>query len=318
MAVAAVGTVGGLVRRAGRVGERGVERAGCGGGAASGVAGKRWVQRCGQQQRRSGGGCLLKVSASSSPSSSVGLTSVASASPQLTHGAPASSVTAIPASTAARIQKIQRWVQGVQHVGVTVKDIEVAKKFWIDVLGGNMVTDELNISGDGFHGTLFRKELDDLKRLNLKPPGLCVPDMGGSEPTHFLDVFFIQFDVCVVELIWYHDKDGKTFDPGWRTPFTAPAVWGSEHIDFEVDGSVNLDDFRARLIQRCKDVGFDIQASPTFYISGGHFEGWNLFYAKGPDGEQLEFNQVTGHSHKLFSDARSLRGQVWGQRQKVG
>jgi len=37
----------------------------------------------------------------------------------------------------------------------------------------------------------------------------------------------------------------------------------------------------------------------------GDFHGWSLFYAKGPNGEQLEFNQVTRYIKTKFDEARA-------------
>jgi hypothetical protein len=36
----------------------------------------------------------------------------------------------------------------------------------------------------------------------------------------------------------------------------------------------------------------------------GDFHGWSLFYCKGPNGEQLEFNQVTRRARECFDSAR--------------
>eukprot|EP00898_Chlorokybus_atmophyticus_P004516 jgi/Chlat1/5065/Chrsp33S05062 len=216
-------------------------------------------------------------------------------------------------------QTVPMMIKGIQHAGITTSDVETSMRFYIDILGGNLVTDEIGITGTEFFSTLMAKEIDDLKRLDLKPPALCVPDMfTGANPPFFLDVYFIQFDHNVVELIHYRDEHNRTFNPGYYPPFTSPAVLGAMHIDFNISPSVDIGEFRQELITVCSDLNIPFSATEVSRIDGGHFEGWNLFYAKGPDGEQLEFNQVSGASRLLFNKAASMRGKLWSSRKKVG
>ena len=49
---------------------------------------------------------------------------------------------------------------------------------------------------------------------------------------------------------------------------------------------------------------------PEYFVEGysdaefGGFHGWSLFYCKGPNGEQLEFNQVTRTAKENFQRAQ--------------
>lgn len=57
---------------------------------------------------------------------------------------------------------------------------------------------------------------------------------------------------------------------------------------------------------------------PDYFVAGhfdgdfGDFSGWSLFYAKGPNGEQLEFNQVTRHIRELFIKAQQDYNKATG------
>ena len=49
--------------------------------------------------------------------------------------------------------------------------------------------------------------------------------------------------------------------------------------------------------------------APEVDWSHDPMEGWSLFYCKGPNGEQLEFNQVTRKVKQRFRDAMTEYNQ---------
>src|SRR5438105_6420438 len=68
-------------------------------------------------------------------------------------------------------------LQGVQHVGLTVEDLDKSVEFYVEVLGG-----KLALSGDGFYGeelynTLFQKDYLDAARRGIDPLALGVVDL---------------------------------------------------------------------------------------------------------------------------------------------
>ena len=109
-------------------------------------------------------------------------------------------------------------------------------------------------------------------------------------------------------------------------------MWGTGtpgHISFHVKDDVDLNAFAKQLEEECQRRGIKnvvcnriIQVKseaerrnaalkycankfwndPEYFVEGysdsefGDFLGWSLFYCKGPNGEQLEFNQVTRQS----------------------
>lgn len=210
----------------------------------------------------------------------------------------------------------------IQHVGITVKDMKKSLEFYTEVLGGQLVTSELGLKGEGMHNCLLQvdeieanqaKSLDKAKIPNLRD---------GKEE---LDVYFINFGNVNVELLQY--RTGDNIYPA-EYDFHSPAFNANMHISFYLEDDIDVDKFvqdleeecRVRNIQnvKCNRVcrvgdekervlcGIEKPEFNSFKITEGHFGGWTLFYVKGPNGEQLEFNQVTKSAKKEFERAEAL------------
>jgi ketosteroid isomerase-like protein len=205
---------------------------------------------------------------------------------------------------------ISQHLQGVQHFGITVNNLDLALEFYIDVLGG-----KLAIGGDGFigeelHNLLFQKEDLEAAQKGISAKGMGVPNIiDGSQDA--LDVRFISFGNVCVELIHFRDAHLDSHAPN---VFEAiPSGIGhvnSPHISFFVKDDVDLNEFATMLEEECHRRGMTkVVANRTIHLSSeearakaahiyaktefpGDFDGWALFYCKGPNGEQLEFNQV--------------------------
>ena len=229
------------------------------------------------------------------------------------------------------------YLQGVQHFGITVYDMAKAMEFYTEVLGGKVA-----LSGDGFvgevlHNTLFQKEDIEALKLGINPKTLGVANVrDGSEEA--LDVRFVSFGNTVVELI--HFRDAK-LNPNAPNVFEkVPSTVGFAnvpHISFYVKDDVDLNLFAKILEEECQKRGFtEIVCNRVIHVNseqerkkvalkyyankfwndqeyfvegysdiwaGNDFEGWSLFYCKGPNGEQLEFNQVTRKAKENFTRA---------------
>ena len=230
-----------------------------------------------------------------------------------------------------------RYLQGVQHVGVTVDDMAKSLEFYIEVLGG-----KLAIKGEGFYGdvlynTLFQKEELEARERDVSARSLGVPEIRTGQH-EALDVVFISFGNVAVELL--HFRDAK-LDPNAPNTFAKlPSGVGhgnAGHISFYVKDDVDLNAFAKHLEQECQRRGIKnvvcnriIQVyseaerreaalkycankfwnDAEYFVEGysdgefGDFLGWSLFYCKGPNGEQLEFNQVTRKAREFFEQAR--------------
>ncbi len=227
-------------------------------------------------------------------------------------------------------------LQGVQHFGVTVHDMDKSMEFYTDVLGG-----QLAISGDAFRGevlqnTLFQREELDAMGRGVDPRTLGVPDCRDGM-REVLDVRFISFGNTVVELIHFRDARGTPSAPNTMERVPTCVGYGNVmHLSFHVKDDVDLNVFARDLEAECNRRGISLACNrvvrvsseeerravalkynankfwndPEYFIEGysnsnfGDFQGWSLFYAKGPNGEQLEFNQVTRLAREKFMAAQ--------------
>jgi catechol 2,3-dioxygenase-like lactoylglutathione lyase family enzyme len=236
-------------------------------------------------------------------------------------------------------QPLGSFLQGVQHVGVTVDDMEKSLRFYVDILGGSVA-----IAGTGFYGTvlqntLFQKEEIDAIELGVDPQTLGVPQIRDNT-RDALDVVFISFGNTCVELLHFREAHRDQYAPNTFPKIPSGVGHGNAgHISFHVKDDVDLNQFSRMLEERCRAAGIDNvvcntiidvkshaerrglplkywankfwrDENPDYYVEGysdgpfGDFEGWSLFYCKGPNGEQLEFNQVTRKAKSHFDRAR--------------
>ena len=236
-------------------------------------------------------------------------------------------------------------LQGVQHVGVTVDDMKKSLEFYIEVLGGRLAIAGTGFYGPVLHNTLFQVEDIEAIEKNRSPRSLGVPDLrDGSRES--LDVCFISFGNTCVELI--HFRDAKLDDTAPNIFPRLPSGVGHGnacHISFHVKDDVDLNKFAKSLEEECQQRGItnvvvnhvvDVSSheqrrnlplkyaankfwnEKDYFIEGysdmdfGDFEGWSLFYCKGPNGEQLEFNQVTRKAKDHFNRARGEYNEANG------
>ena len=237
------------------------------------------------------------------------------------------------------------YLQGVQHFGITVDDMPRAIEFYTEVLGGKVAIGGDGFVGDVLHNTLFQKEDIDAIELGVNPRTLGVPNLrDGTEEA--LDVRFISFGNTVVELIHFRDAalSHKAPNVFGRIPSGVGRV-NAPHLSFHVKDDVDLNLFANILEEECQKRGMTsvicnkvIQVNSQaerkkvaakynankfwhdseYFIEGysdsefGNFHGWSLFYCKGPNGEQLEFNQVTRTAQSEFKRAQQEYNQANG------
>ena len=96
-------------------------------------------------------------------------------------------------------------LQGVQHFGLTVQNMERAFEFYTAVLGGTEVFRHGDFQGDAVQNTLLADQEILANQLGVNPRTIGVPDLRGGAQR--LDVRFIQFDNVVIELLQYRDAD---------------------------------------------------------------------------------------------------------------
>lgn len=233
----------------------------------------------------------------------------------------------VPSSLGARLQ-------GVQHFGLTVQNMDRAYEFYTEVLGGTEVMRDGDFQGERIHNTLLTDEDILARERGVNPRTRGIPDLRGG--TQRLDVRFVQFDNVVIELLQYRDADqpmgrGNSFaDP---RELMSPAFPRSMHICFYLRDDVDFNTFIRDLEAESARRGMtqvkanrvitvateqERRAAPleanSNRITQGQSDGWSLIYCKGPEGEQLEFVQALGPVKRTFQDAfqarqRSLAGR---------
>lgn len=221
-------------------------------------------------------------------------------------------------------------LQGVQHFGLTVQNMERAYEFYTQVLGGTEVFRHGDFQGDAVQNTLLADQEIEANARGVNPGTIGVPDLRGGAQR--LDVRFIQFDNVVIELLQYRDADQPMGGPkSFAEPVQhmSPAFPRMMHICFHIRDDVDFNKFIADLEAESARRGMtqvranrtirvmteaDRKAAPrdtnTNRVTQPPSDGWELIYCKGPEGEQLEFVKAIGPVKQRFSEALTKRQQV--------
>jgi catechol 2,3-dioxygenase-like lactoylglutathione lyase family enzyme len=220
-----------------------------------------------------------------------------------------------------------RRLQGVQHFGLTVQNMERAFAFYTEVLGGTEIKRDGDFQGERIHNTLLTGQEIEARVRRVNPRTLGIPDLRGGAQR--LDVRFIQFDNVVIELLQYRDAEqpagtGAAFaeplDP------MSPAFPRMMHICFHIGDDVDFNQFIADLEAESARRGMtQVRANRVTTvtteqerltapidansngITEGRSNGWRLIYCTGSEGEQLEFVQALGPVKRVFDTARDAR-----------
>ncbi|RXT35524.1 VOC family protein [Bradyrhizobium betae] len=221
-------------------------------------------------------------------------------------------------------------LQGVQHFGLTVQNMERAYQFYTEVLGGTEVFRHGDFKGDGVQNTLLADQEIEANAREVNPRTIGVPDLRSGAQR--LDVRFIQFDNMVLELLQYREADqpmGSARSFAEPVERMSPAFPRMMHICFYVRDDVDFNKFIADLEAESSRRGMtqvranrtvrvtteaERKAAPrsanTNRVTEAPSDGWELIYCKGPEGEQLEFVKALGPVKKRFSDALAKRQQT--------
>lgn len=248
-----------------------------------------------------------------------------------TAGAAEAATDTRPAIAAARNNDpVGARLQGVQHFGVTVQNMDRAYAFYTEVLGGTEVMRDGDFHGERIHNTLLTDQEIEARVRQVNPRTLGIPDLKGGAQR--LDVRFIQFDNVVIELLQYRDA---TQPAGSGAAFAepldhmSPAFPRMMHICFHIRDDVDFNKFIADLEAESARRGMpQVRANRVITvatekerlaaplesnsngITEGKSNGWRLIYCKGPEGEQLEFVQALGPVKRTFDDALQARRRL--------
>ncbi len=218
-------------------------------------------------------------------------------------------------------------LQGVQHFGVTVQNMDRAFAFYTEVLGGTEIMRDGDFQGERIHNTLLTDQEIESRVRRVNPRTMGVPDLRGGAQR--LDVRFIQFDNVVIELLQYRDAEQRAGSgSSFAEPLDhmSPAFPRMMHICFHIRDDVDFNRFIADLEAESARRGMtQVRANRVISVTSeqerlaapieansnsiteGRSNGWTLIYCKGPEGEQLEFVQALGPVKRIFDDARAAR-----------
>jgi len=218
-------------------------------------------------------------------------------------------------------------LQGVQHFGLTVQNMDRAFEFYTEVLGGTEIMRDGDFHGERIHNTLLTDQEIEAHRRGVNPRAMGVPDLRTG--TQRLDVRFVQFENVVIELLRYRDaKQAVGGGDSFAEPLNhmSPAFPRMMHICFHLRDDVDFNGFiadleaeaarrnmpqvRSNRVVTVKTEQERLAAprdSNSNGITDGLSNGWRLIYCKGPEGEQLEFVQALDPVKKVFDGAREAK-----------
>jgi catechol 2,3-dioxygenase-like lactoylglutathione lyase family enzyme len=221
-------------------------------------------------------------------------------------------------------------LQGVQHFGLTVQNMDRAFAFYTEVLGGTEVMRDGDFQGERIHNTLLTDQDIEARVRKVNPRTLGIPDLRGG--TQRLDVRFIQFDNVVIELLQYRDAEQPAGSgAAFAEPLDhmSPAFPRMMHICFHIRDDVDFNKFIADLETESARRGFtQVRANRVITVQSeaermkapqdansngiteGKSNGWRLIYCKGCEGEQLEFVQALGPVKQTFDSALQTRRRL--------
>jgi len=224
-------------------------------------------------------------------------------------------------------------LQGVQHFGVTVQNMDRAFAFYTEVLGGTEIMRDGDFQGERIHNTLLTDQEIEARARQVNPRTMGIPDLRSGAQR--LDVRFIQFDNVVIELLQYRDAEQPA---GSGTAFAepldhmSPAFPRMMHICFHIRDDVDFNKFIADLEAESARRGMtQVRANRVLTvttekerlaapreansngIAEGKSNGWRLIYCKGPEGEQLEFVQALGPVKETFAKGYAAHHRARGK-----
>jgi catechol 2,3-dioxygenase-like lactoylglutathione lyase family enzyme len=147
-------------------------------------------------------------------------------------------------------------LQGAQHFGLTVQNMDRAFEFYTEVLGGSEVMRDGDFHGAPIHNTLMTDQEIIARELKVDPRTIGVPDLKGGAQR--LDVRFVQFDNFVIELLQYREAEQPMGNgDSWAEPrdHMSPAYPRSMHICFYIRDDVNFAKFISDLEAECARRG---------------------------------------------------------------
>ena len=233
----------------------------------------------------------------------------------------------MPAARSRDSGSLGQRIRGFQHFGMTVQSMDRAFEFYTEILGGTEIMRDGDFHGEKIHNTLMLNDEIEAFEQKINPVTIGVPDLRDGKQR--LDVRFIQFDNMVLELLHYRENSqpagsGAAWAPAHDR--RSPAYPRSLHLCFHLRDDIDFNQFvhdleaesmrRGMTNVRCnRTVAITTEegrkSAPLEAMSNkiteGMSNGWALIYARGPEGEALEFVQALGPAKQIFDEALEKR-----------
>ena len=218
-------------------------------------------------------------------------------------------------------------IRGFQHFGMTVQNMDRAFEFYTQILGGTEIMRDGDFHGEKIQNTLMLNDEIEAIEQKINPATIGVPDLRGGQQR--LDVRFVQFDNMVLELLHYREHSqpegsGAAWAPAHD--HRSPAYPRSLHLCFYLRDDIDFNKFvhdleaesmrRGMTNVRCNRIVAVTteegrKKTPLETMSNkimeGKSNGWALIYARGPEGEALEFVQALSPVKQIFEGALEKR-----------
>ena len=221
-------------------------------------------------------------------------------------------------------------LQGVQHFGLTVQNMDRAYEFYTEVLGGTEVMRDGDFQGERIQNTLLTdQEIEANARggqsahdRRARPARRRAAARRALHPVR-------QCGDRAAAISRRRSADGQSDSFAEPREHMSPAYPRMMHICFHIRDDVDFNKFIPDLEAESARRGMtqvkanrmirvmleaERLAAPrsanTNRITEGQSNGWALIYCKGPEGEQLEFVKALGPVKQRFNDALTKRQQI--------
>ncbi len=224
--------------------------------------------------------------------------------------------------------KVSQKMVGFHHVSMTVKNKDDTKKFYVNVLGGNLTSGTVAKAG-GFYPVLFQDDDFEAAKLGVTAnptfgvlPNMKIKDSGASCLVDFYYFTNFYFETYIFE-------DASVSNETLTAPqYQSLAYHRSFVTAFQVNDSIDFNAYIKKVENDASSLGLSqvkagravavdtfgqAPASDSGYsapMTSNDLEGFNYVYMKGPSGEQLGFTQFKGAAKAALKEAMLKYGAV--------
>ncbi len=226
--------------------------------------------------------------------------------------------------------KVSQKMAGFHHVSMTVKNREDTKRFYINVLGGNLTTERGSTAGsEAFYNIFFQDDILEAQNQGryINPKFGIIPNLNIEYSGVTVDVDFYFFSNFYFETYIFNDNSVGT-ETLMAPEYQSPAYHRSFVTGFQVNDTIDFNAYIKKVENDASSIGLSqVKANRPIAVNtlgdstiansdysapmtAGDLEGFNYVYLKGPSGEQLAFTQFKGAAKAALKEALLMYGGV--------